>query len=151
MIHSLRTVKGFPQIMFEGFVSSIDSHNQLYGLCRSGSYNQRSFSSLENETFFGTLTDMDPTRLGCPKAENIPQLMELCTAEVIQNQGKYLLYWVHDRLIITPYFYRIFDVRTSRKPIYPARKMDFITSATACNLQSNIIPQQPLNTKLKIR
>ncbi len=68
-------IKGFPQVMYEGFLSSIDSHIQLYALARSGSYNQRAFSSLENETFFGTLGDLDPTRLGCPKAVNISRLM----------------------------------------------------------------------------
>jgi hypothetical protein len=72
-------VKGFPQVMFEGLVSSIDSHIQLYALCRDGTYNQRAFSSLENETFFGVLTDLDPTKLGCPKAVNISRLMSTVT------------------------------------------------------------------------
>jgi hypothetical protein len=68
-------IKGFPQVMFDGFMTSIDSHIQLYALCRRGAYNQRSFSSLENETFFGVLTDIDPTKLGCPKAININRIM----------------------------------------------------------------------------
>ena len=72
-------IKGFPQVMYEGFVSSIDSHTQLYTLCRRRTYNQRAFNSLENETFFGSLTDMDPTKLGCPRAVNINRLMAMVT------------------------------------------------------------------------
>ena len=68
-------IKGFPQVMYEGFLSSIDSHMQLYTQCREGSYNQRSFSSLENETFFGSLSELDPTRLGCSRAVNVNRLM----------------------------------------------------------------------------
>ena len=68
-------IKGFPRVMYEGFLSSIDSHMQLYITTRNQCYNQRAFSSLENESFFGNLSEMDPTKLGCPKAVNIPRLM----------------------------------------------------------------------------
>lgn len=80
-------INGFPQVMFEGFVSSIDSHIQLYALTRAGSYNQRAFSSLENETFFGTLSDLDPTRLGCPKAVNMNRLMANVTEVLHYRQN----------------------------------------------------------------
>ena len=72
-------IKGMPRVMFEGFLQSIDTHMQLYPLCKGGTYNQRSVSSLVNETFFGELQDLEPTRLGCPKAVNIPRMMATVT------------------------------------------------------------------------
>ncbi|VDI63155.1 Hypothetical predicted protein [Mytilus galloprovincialis] len=68
-------VKGFPKIMYEGFLQRIDTSIQLYDIVKSGSYNQRALSSLVNETFFGELSELEPTKLGCPKAISIPRLM----------------------------------------------------------------------------
>lgn len=66
--------------IFKQIVSSLKIHpkasvSKLYAIAKSGTYNQRAISSLANETFFGELSDMDVTRLGCPKAINIPRLM----------------------------------------------------------------------------
>ena len=72
-------VKGMPRNMFEGFLQSIDTHLLLYATCKGGTYNQRAVSSLVNETFFGELSDMEPTKLGCPKATAIPRLMSSVT------------------------------------------------------------------------
>ena len=72
-------IKGMPKVMFEGFLQSIDCHIQLYPLCINGTYNQRSVSSLVNETFFGELQELEPTRLGCPKAVNVPRMMSSVT------------------------------------------------------------------------
>ncbi|CAG2251761.1 unnamed protein product [Mytilus edulis] len=72
-------VKGFPRVMFEGFLQRIDTTIQLYSIVKSGTYNHRAISSLVNETFFGELSDMEPTRLGCPKAISIPRLMSTVT------------------------------------------------------------------------
>lgn len=68
-------INGFTRSSFEGFLQKIDTNIQLHYVIKSGSYNQRSVSSLANETFFSELSDMDTTRLGCPKAVNIPRLM----------------------------------------------------------------------------
>ena len=72
-------IKGMPRVMFERFLQSIDTHMQLYPLCKGGTYNQRSVSSLVNETFFGEQQDLEATRLGCPKAVNIPRMMATVT------------------------------------------------------------------------
>lgn len=68
-------IKGFPKVMFEGFIQRIDTSIQLYDIVKGQSYNQRSLSSLVNETFFGELSELEPTKLGCPKAVSIPCLM----------------------------------------------------------------------------
>lgn len=72
-------IHGMPRIMFEGFIQSIDTHLQLYPLCADGTYNQRAISSLVNETFFGELEEIEPTRLGYPKAVNLPRMMASVT------------------------------------------------------------------------
>ena len=72
-------VKGFPKVMFEGFLQRISTTIQLYSIVKSGTHNHRAISSLVNENFFGELSDMEPTRLGCPKAISIPRLMSTVT------------------------------------------------------------------------
>ena len=72
-------IHGMPQTMFEGIIQSIDTHLQLYAVCFGGTYNQRSVSSLVNETFFGELGEMEATKHGCPKAVAIPRLMSSVT------------------------------------------------------------------------
>ena len=57
---------------FEGFVSSIDTHIQLYTI---GPYNQRAIGSLTCETAFGEVTSMDPTGKGCPKSHDIGRIV----------------------------------------------------------------------------
>ncbi|CAH1772569.1 unnamed protein product, partial [Owenia fusiformis] len=80
-------IKGFPIQMFEGFLLSIDSHLQLYKLVRGGTNNQRAFSSLENESFFGTLSEVDSNRLGCPKAVNLERVMSQVTEVLHYRQN----------------------------------------------------------------
>ena len=76
-------IKGIPKGMFEGVIQSIDTHLQLYALCKNGTFNQRAISSLVNETFFGELAEIEPTRLSCPKAVNIPRLMASSVTEIM--------------------------------------------------------------------
>ena len=59
-------IKGFPQVMFEGLLQSIDALLLLYGTTQASTYNQRTLSTLENETFFSFLSDMETTGQGCP-------------------------------------------------------------------------------------
>ena len=47
-------VKGLPITQFEGLMTNIDRRIQLYSMIQSGTYNQRSVSSLDSETFFGS-------------------------------------------------------------------------------------------------
>ena len=61
--------------MFKGYLQSINTHIQLYLQCRNGTYNQRSISILEKETFFGVLGEIGATKLGCPKATVIGRSM----------------------------------------------------------------------------
>lgn len=72
-------INGFTRSSFEGFLQRIDTTIQLYTLSKSGTYNARAVSSLVNETFFGELSSMEATRLGCPKAISIPRLISTVT------------------------------------------------------------------------
>lgn len=72
-------INGFTRISYEGFLQKIDTSFQLYALSLHGTYNQRSISSLTNETFFGELSEMEETKLGCPKAISIPRLISTVT------------------------------------------------------------------------
>lgn len=72
-------IKGFPKVMFEAFLQRIDTTVQLYKVIKSGAYNSRAISSLVNETFFGELAELEPTKLGCPKAISIPRLISTVT------------------------------------------------------------------------
>jgi hypothetical protein len=72
-------VKGFPKVMFESFLQRIDTSFQLYSSIKGKCYNPRAISSLVNETFFGELSDLEPTKLGCPKAISIPRLISTVT------------------------------------------------------------------------
>lgn len=67
-------IKGYPRIQYEGFLQRIDIKLQLYGFLRQA-FNQRAIGTLVNETFFGEISDMEPTKLGCPKAVTMPRLM----------------------------------------------------------------------------
>ncbi|XP_071158962.1 uncharacterized protein [Mytilus edulis] len=108
-------VKGFPKIMYEGFLQRIDTSIQLYDIVKSGSYNQRALSSLVNETFFGELSELEPTKLGCPKAISIPRLM----ANVTEMQ--------HFRCDPSE---RAFNINTSRRPVYPQHSLLPVTDKT---------------------
>ncbi len=68
-----QSVLGMPRVMYEGFLQSIDTHIQLYGVVKGGAYNSRAVSTLNNETYFGEMTETEQTSLGCPKAINIPR------------------------------------------------------------------------------
>ncbi|XP_062568363.1 uncharacterized protein LOC134230546, partial [Saccostrea cucullata] len=101
-------VKGFPKVMYEGFLQRIDTSIQLYSIVKGQSYNQRSLSSLVNETFFGELSELEPTKLGCPKAVSVPRLM----ANVTEMQ--------HYRCDPSD---RAFHICTTRKSVYPNEKL----------------------------
>ena len=62
---------GMSQTMFEGLVQNIDTHIQLCAICRAGTYTQRAVISLVNETVFRELSELEPTKLGSPKAPGL--------------------------------------------------------------------------------
>ena len=72
-------VHGMPRSMFEGFVQHINTHLQLYGIVKGGAYNVRAVTSLANETFFGEMSDLEQTNLGCPKATQCLRLISTVT------------------------------------------------------------------------
>ena len=72
-------VKGIPYIWFDSMLQGIDTRIQMYGMI--GCYSHRALGTLPVESFFGDLSDMEQTKLGCPKAIHIPRLMA-CTTEI---------------------------------------------------------------------
>ena len=74
-----RHVKGIPFVMWEGFLQNVDTRVQLYSICNNKTYNHRSLGTLAVESFFSDLTDIEPTKMGCPKAIHIPRLMASVT------------------------------------------------------------------------
>ncbi len=90
-------INGMPTGMFEGFLQGIDTSIQLYAVVKGGAYNQRSATSLCNETFFGEMSEREKTRQGCPKATEVPHEMSGLTE---------LLHYRHnpnDRFVICYY------------------------------------------------
>ena len=47
-------IAGLPITQFEGFMTNVDRRLQLYAFTRAGSFNQRSVTSLDSETMFGS-------------------------------------------------------------------------------------------------
>ena len=91
-------INGMPSGMFEGFLQGIDTSIQLYALVKGGAYNQRSATSLCNETFFGEMSECEQSRQGCPKATQVPHEMSGLTE---------LLHYRHnpsDRFVICIFF-----------------------------------------------
>ena len=72
-------VKGIPFIWFDSMLQGIDTRLQMYAIL--GTYSHRAIGTLPVESFFGDLSDMEQTKLGCPKAIHVPRLMA-CTTEI---------------------------------------------------------------------
>jgi hypothetical protein len=51
-------VKGIPQVMFEGLMTNIDQHIQLFSFVRNQAYNVRALGSLEAENLIGEFQDL---------------------------------------------------------------------------------------------
>ena len=74
-------VAGLPIAQLEGIMNNVDHRLQLYALAEKSTYNQRSTSSLDLETMFGTFQDIDPKGSDVLRADDIP--MALGTAMCI--------------------------------------------------------------------
>ena len=96
-------VNGLPIVQFEGLMCNIDRRLQLYAIVSGGAYNQRSVSSLDSETFFSSLQELDPKGTGVLRPDDIP--LALGTATCILNH----------KLSGT----RTFNMNTSTKRVYP--------------------------------
>ena len=70
-------IKGMSIVQFCGFIQNCETRIHMYSLSVKGTYNHRSIGTLAVESFFGDLTEMDPT--GCPKAVKIPRMMTQVT------------------------------------------------------------------------
>ncbi|CAC5359140.1 unnamed protein product [Mytilus coruscus] len=52
-------IKGWPIQLWEAIIANIDAKALLYAICKGGTYNVRSFSSMMGETFFSELLHLE--------------------------------------------------------------------------------------------
>lgn len=116
-------VCGMPRQMFEGFLINIDIKLILYPLVKKGTMNVHAVGSLQNETLFSEMTDMEPTKKGCPKAVNAPRMMSSTTE---------LQHYCHqpDK--------RNFSIRTSRNLVYPRTELEKASKPTGSDQEVSI-------------
>ena len=69
-------IKGIPIIMYEGLLQGISKRISLYNISQTGTYN-RAISILGIEIFFSTLSEVDFTMTGCPKAMQIHKILPI--------------------------------------------------------------------------
>ena len=67
-------IKEMPVPTYEALMQGITTHLQIFSLTDMP-INQRALSTVGIESFFSDLTHMEFSRLGCPKAVDIPQLI----------------------------------------------------------------------------
>ena len=68
-------IKGIPIVTYEGILQNITLRFTFYRLAKGNRYNHRALSTLPVENFFGELSAMEFSRLGCPKSTEIMRLM----------------------------------------------------------------------------
>lgn len=68
---------------YEALLTHIDRKLQIYNLVSRRSYNVRSLGTQEVEQFFSTVRDLDPSGLGTPKPDDLPEMM--ATASMLDN------------------------------------------------------------------
>ena len=71
-------IQGMPIPTYECLMQGISTRMQFFSLCDIP-INQRSISTLGVESFFGHLTEMEFSGLGCPKAVDVPKLISHVT------------------------------------------------------------------------
>ena len=72
-------VKGFPKVTYEGMVCSIEAHLYMYELCKSGTFNWRSVSTLVAENFFSEVSEMEHHNNGVPSGDSFRRNMTVIT------------------------------------------------------------------------
>ena len=60
-------MKGIPIVTYKGILQNISLRIAMYRLAKNRRYNQCSVSTLAVDNFFGDLTAMEFSGLGCPK------------------------------------------------------------------------------------
>ena len=70
-------IKGLSIVQFCGFIQNVEMRIRMYNLSSHRTFNHRAIGTLAVESFFGDLTEMDPT--GCPKAVKIPGMISQVT------------------------------------------------------------------------
>ena len=107
-------IKGMSLVQFEGILCNIDRRIQLYTMVSGNTYNQRAISSLDSETMFSSFQDLDPKGQGVLRPDDIPTALgtALCL--------------LHHRLDGN----RSFEMKTSRKRVYPEHELDDLTTDT---------------------
>ena len=72
-------IKGFPKVTFEGLICSIEAHLYMYELCKSGTFNWRSVSTLVAENIFSEVTEMEHHNNGVPTGSSFQRNMAVMT------------------------------------------------------------------------
>ena len=67
-------MKGIPIVTYEGILQNISLRKAMYRMAKNRRNRQCSVSTLAVEKFFGDLTAMKFSGLGCPKSTNIMKL-----------------------------------------------------------------------------
>ena len=70
-------IKWMSIVQFCGFIQNVDMRIRMYNLSSYRTFNHRAIGTPAVESFFGDLTEMDPT--GRPKAVKIPSIMSQVT------------------------------------------------------------------------
>ena len=65
-------MKGIPIVLYEGLLTSIERHMQLYGTTNGNAYNIRAIGTLDIENFFGEFAELDPNGKGILSPDDVP-------------------------------------------------------------------------------
>ena len=100
-------MKGIPQVMFEGLMTNIDQHIQLFSFVRNQAYNVRALGSLEAENLFGEFQDLDPKGVGVLRPDDIPiAISTACELLSVKMDAK-----------------KSFFMQTSKAKVYPLHEL----------------------------
>ncbi|KAL5016421.1 hypothetical protein ScPMuIL_006010 [Solemya velum] len=103
-------VKDIPVVLFEGLLTSIDRHIQLFPFVANSAYNVRTIGTLDIENFFSEFTEFDPKGTGVLKPGDVK--------EALANACKIF----HARMDKT----RCFAMKTSKARPYPVKDIDVV-------------------------
>lgn len=76
-------MKGIPIVTYESLLIHLERKLQIFQYLPDRKYNVRSLGTQEVEQFFSTIRDLDPSGLGTPKPDDIPDIM--ATAADLDN------------------------------------------------------------------
>jgi hypothetical protein len=76
-------MKGIPIVTYEALLVHLERKLQIFQYVPDHKYNVRALGTQEVEQFFSTMSDMDPSGLGTPKPDDIPDI--IATAAYLDN------------------------------------------------------------------